>query len=105
MMQGSSISQREKILYGVLAVIGVACFAWAFFGPNGMRDVARIKEEQKKIQAEVQELELKKEDVARQTELMRDDPRMIERRARDTLGMVKPEETVIMIPKSKRHAN
>lgn len=104
-MQGSTISPREKILYGVLAVIGVACFAWAFFGPKGMRDVARIKEEQKKIQAEIKELELKKEDIARQTELMRDDPRMIERRARDTLGMVKPEETVIMIPKSKRHAN
>lgn len=104
-MQGTSISPKEKILYGVLAVIGLVCFAWAFFGPNGMRDVARIKEEQKKIQEQVRELELKKEDIARQTELVRDDPRMIERRARDTLGMVRPDETVIMIPKAKRHAN
>lgn len=99
------MTPKEKILYSVLAFIGLVCFAWAVFGPKGINEVSRIKEEQKQLQAEIRELEIKKEEVARQTELMRDDPRMIERRARDTLGMVRPDETVIMIPKAKRHAN
>lgn len=96
------MSSKEKLLYGFLAFVGLVCFVWAFFGPRGARDVARIKDEQKRLQAEIVELEIKKEDVARQTALIRDDPRMIERRARDTLGMVKPDETVIMIPQGRR---
>lgn len=99
------MSQREKILYAILAVIGAVSLAWAFLGPSGAREVARLKEEGKRLKVEVRELESKKEALTRQADLLRDDPRLIERRARDELGMVRSDETIIMIPGKKRDAD
>lgn len=103
-MRNDTITAKEKALYGVLVAAGLACFALALIGPNGMRDGTKIREEAGRIRAEVSELEIKKSDLARQTEMIRDDKRMIERAARD-MGMVKPDETVIMLPQSIRHGN
>jgi len=99
------MSRKEKILYSLLALAGAVCLGWAFWGPSGVREVARLKEEQQRLKAQVRQLEDKKEILSRQAELMRGDPRLIERRARDTLGMVKSDETVIMMPGTKRNAD
>lgn len=96
---------REKFLYGLLALTGAACIGWAFFGSSGVREVARLKEEKARLQEQVRELTDKKEILARQAEQMRTDPRLIERRARDTLGMVRPDETVIMTRRKKPDAD
>ena len=99
------MSTREKILYLVLVLIGAVSLAWAYLGPSGAREVARLKEEGRHLKGEVKELESKKEALTRQADLLRDDPRLIERRARDGLGMVRPDETIIMVPGKKRNAD
>ena len=103
-MRNEGMSSKEKALYCCLVFAGVACFSLAYYGPKGLRDGGRIEEEISRINTEIHELEVKKADLSRQTEMIRDDKRMIERAARD-MGMVKPEETVIMLPQSMRHGN
>lgn len=99
------MSPKEKVLYTILTLVGVLSLGWALFGPSGMKEVTRLKEETARVKAEVRQLEDKKQVLAKQTELMRNDPRLIERRARDTLGMVKSDETVIMVPGAKRNGD
>lgn len=99
------MSFKEKLVYAALVLIGVVAFSWAFFGPSGIKEVGRLEEEGARMKVEIQKMQEKRDALAKETELMRSDPRIIERKARDNLGMVRPEETVIMIPGKKRYGD
>ena len=97
----SPAPRREKLLLGALAVLGLGILAFALFGDQGWREVRRLRAERDQLSAEIQRLTLRQEELQRQVTDLKDDPRAIEARARADLGMIKPGETVYLLP--ERH--
>ena len=97
----SPAPRREKLLLGALAALGLGILAFALFGDQGWREVRRLRAERDQLSAEIQRLTLRQEELQRQVTDLKDDPRAIEARARADLGMIKPGETVYLLP--ERH--
>lgn len=92
------MSRKEVLILAALALLGLGALAMALFGADALPAVKKLKAEEAGLQGEVEALEKKREDLQRKTKRMQDDPRMIERKARQDLGMVREGETVIIIP-------
>lgn len=92
------LSRNEKIVYAILVLIGLAALSMAVFGKDAMPAIRRLKSEKSELQGEVDTLEKRQEELQKKTKLLQSDPRIMERRAREELGMVREGETVILIP-------
>ncbi len=92
------MTSREKLFYFLLVSVGVFMLGWALFGADGIREVWRLDDERSQLTEEIRVLEEQKESQLHESELLREDRRVIERKAREDLGMVKKDETVIMLP-------
>ncbi len=97
----SPAKRREKLLLGALVTLGLAILAFALFGDQGWREVRRLRAERDQLSAEIQRLTQRQEELRRQVAGLKSDPRAIEARARADLGMIKPGETVYLLP--ERH--
>jgi cell division protein FtsB len=83
-----------------LALFGVAMVAVSLFGDQGLLAYRSLVSQARQLRLDVAELEGREEDLARQVRALRSDPAAIERLARQKLGLVKPGETVIQLPRS-----
>ena len=97
----SPARRREKLLLGALVTLGLAILAFALFGDQGWREVRRLRAERDQLSAQIQSLTQRQEELRRQVTGLKGDPRAIEARARADLGMIKPGETVYLLP--ERH--
>ncbi len=97
----SPARRREKLLLGALVTLGLAILAFALFGDQGWREVRRLRAERDQLSAQIQSLTQRQEELQRQVAGLKGDPRAIEARARADLGMIKPGETVYLLP--ERH--
>lgn len=88
------------IVAGVLALLLVA----AMFGDNGILHLRRLRAEIEALHGDVQALEAENERLSRAIAELRDDPSVIERIAREELGMVRPGDRVLRFPRSSRPA-
>lgn len=93
--------RREKLLLGALGALGLAILAFALFGDQGWREVRRLRAERDHLSAQIERLTRRQEELQRQVADLKDDPQAIETRARADLGMIKPGETVYLLP--ERH--
>jgi len=94
----SPAPRREKLVLGALGALGLAILAFALFGDQGWREVRRLRAERDQLSAEIEHLTRRQEALRRQVADLKDDPLAIEARARSDLGMVKPGETVYLLP-------
>lgn len=82
---------------GVLLVLVLV----ALFGDKGVLQLWRLRGEVDTLHREVQVLEAENERLSRAVAELRDDPAVIERIAREELGLVRPGERVLRFPKTK----
>jgi cell division protein FtsB len=83
---------------GALLVLAVM----AIFGDNGVLALRRLRGEVDTLVREVRTLEAENERLSRAITELQDDPAVIERIAREELGLVRPGERVLRFPRSAR---
>jgi len=86
------------IVAGLLALLVVA----AVLGDNGVLHLWRLRAELATLQRDVQALEAENERLSRTIGELHDNPAVIERIAREELGLVRPGERVLRFPRTPR---
>jgi cell division protein FtsB len=86
------------IVVGALLVLAVM----AVFGDNGVLALRRLRSEVDTLIREVHTLEAENERLSRAISELQEDPAVIERIAREELGLVRPGERVLRFPRSGR---
>ncbi len=89
------------VVAGVLALLLGA----AVFGDNGVLRLWRLRTEVETLHRDVQTLEAENERLSRAIADLRNDPAVVERIAREELGLVRPGERVLRFPRSSRPAS
>jgi cell division protein FtsB len=90
--------QPRWIVAGLLALLVVA----AVLGDNGVLHLWRLRTELAALQRDVQALEAENERLSRIIGELRNNPAVIERIAREELGLVRPGERVLRFPRTPR---
>jgi len=86
------------LVLGALLVLAVT----AIFGDNGMLALRRLLGEVDTLVREVRTLEVQNERLSRAIAELQEDPAVIERIAREELGLVRPGERILRFPRSAR---
>jgi len=92
---------RERLLLGLGLIGGLAVLAVALLGDQGWREVRHLRTERDTLNEEIARLREERVELERQIAQLRDNPRAIETRAREDLGMIRRGETVFLLP--ERH--
>ena len=84
----------------IVAAVMAALLVTAVFGDKGVLELWRLRSEVAALHRDVQALEAESERLSRAITDLRDNPAVIERIAREVLGLVRPGERVLRFPKS-----
>ena len=84
------------VVAAILALLLVA----GLFGDKGLLQLGRLRAEVEALHRDVQALEAENERLSRAIADLRDDPSVLERIAREELGLVRPGERVLRFPRS-----
>ena|ERR1019366_6085581 len=82
-------------------ILGLAIFALAVhdvFGPHGFLAMRRAQLEIKQFSAEMQKLSQENQALSDEVTSLKTDPRLIERIAREDMGLAKPGELIFKLP-------
>jgi cell division protein FtsB len=88
---------RRKALGLAAFVILAATALNAFFGDAGILGLMNAQKEHAALLHEVEALRADNDILSQQIRALRSDPLVIERMARETLGMARPDEIVVTI--------
>lgn len=95
--RGVESSFRRKALATAAFLILAASVLNALFGERGFFRLMRAREEYQALNAEVQALEDDNHRLAAEIEALRSDPLVIERIAREVLGMARTDEIAVSL--------
>jgi cell division protein FtsB len=97
------VQRRKRKL--ATAGVGVLVLWLGFhviFGANGMVVYQGKRSEYKKLQSDLQQLEDENQQLTKQVDGLRNDPKAIEREAREQLHYTKKGEMVYLLPNQKK---
>ena len=92
-------AQYGRALLGI-CVFGL--FLHDIFGAHGFLAMRRTKLDIQRVQGEISRLNKENSELALEVKALKSDPRKIESIARDELGLAKPGEVIIKIPKDQQ---
>jgi cell division protein FtsB len=98
--KGASSFKKKIVIGGVGFLLFVLTVA-SFFGKRGLIEIYRTKRRQDVLLQKIDKLEAKKGKLERDIEELHNNPKAVEKKAREKLGLVKEGEIVI-IDKKKR---
>src|SRR5438270_1748673 len=75
------------------------------FGANGTMVYAHKREEHRELTKEIQELKQENEQLAHHVDALKNDPRTIEKEAREQLRYARPGEVIYTLPQTARRAS
>jgi cell division protein FtsL len=87
------------------ALLGICVFGLLLhdiFGTHGYSAMRRTKQEIERVQGEIVRLNKENTELSQEVKALKSDPHKIESIARDELGLAKPGEVIIKIPKSEQ---
>jgi cell division protein FtsL len=87
------------------AVLGLCVFGLFLhdiFGAHGYLAMRRTKREIERVQGEIARLNKENAELSQEVRALKSDPHKIESIARDELGLAKPGEVIIKIPKDQQ---
>jgi cell division protein FtsB len=101
--RGPAASRRERTVpSGLSWAVGVAAavllLAMALAGARSFRDLEAARARTGELSSEIAGAEARIVELERRIELLRDDPVTLERLAREELGLVHPEDVVVVLP-------
>lgn len=88
-------------LLGV-AALAVLTVALAVYGGNQVLRVTQLRRELEAMERDIVTLRARASELAHTVDRLRNDPAYIEKLAREELGYVRPDETVLKFPSSGR---
>jgi len=96
---GALLRHYGPALLGLLVVVLVV---HDIFGTHGYLAMRRTQQEIKKVNADVDQLNKENLQLEQEVKELKTDPHKIEKIARDELGLAKPGEVIIKIPRSQQ---
>ena len=87
------------VLLGLMAMVLVV---HDIFGTHGYLAMRRTQEEIKKVTSDLDRLSKENLELEQEVKDLKSDPRKIEKIARDELGLARPGEVIIKIPRSQQ---
>ncbi len=84
----------------LLGLLLLALVVHDIFGTHGYLAMRRTRQEIKKVNANIEQLNKENVQLEEEVKELKSDPRKIEKIARDELGLAKPGEVIIKIPQS-----
>lgn len=97
-MRPSSPSPWRRLLLALLGLGLLALVVHTVFGEHGYLALRRQRQEQERLQSEIERLKEENRRLAEEVEKLKTDPRAIERVAREQLKMARPGEKIITLP-------
>ncbi|HEX2712775.1 MAG TPA: septum formation initiator family protein [Candidatus Acidoferrales bacterium] len=82
----------------VLAFLAFALLVQDVFGAHGFLAMRRTQREITRLLKEIQQVNAENRDLAGQVKALKSDPRMIERIAREEMGLARPGELIFKLP-------
>lgn len=79
----------------MVGVVSVLALAYAIIGNNGYLELRRREAKNRELRAKADELRQENKEILNEIKALKSDPKMIEKIAREELGMVKPGEVKI----------
>jgi cell division protein FtsB len=93
----SSLSFPKKLFIAVLTFFFLVLLMASFFGKKGLVEINRAQKEQRDLIQEKERLERGKIKLEKEIEALEMDPKSVEKKAREKLWLMKPEEKVLII--------
>jgi cell division protein FtsB len=87
---------------GLLGLLLVVMVVHDVFGTHGFLAMQRTQNEIKKVKADLEALSKENAALAQEVKDLNSDPKLIERIARDDLGLARPGEIIIRIPQGQQ---
>ncbi len=84
----------RTLLAGVLALL----FVHDIFGAHGFMVMRRTQKEIVRLREDIDHLNRENEQLGAQVKALRSDPKLIERIAREEMGLARPGEIIIRLP-------
>lgn len=97
----SPASFKKKIIIGGLGFLLFVLTIASFFGKRGLIEIYRTKRQQEVLLQKIERLEARKGKLERDIEELRTNPKAVEKKAREKLGLVKEGEIVIIDKKDR----
>lgn len=96
------LKQYGSVMLGLLVLV---MFVHDIFGTHGFLAMRRTQNEIRKVKADLDQLSKENAALEQESKDLKSDPRLIEKIARDDLGLARPGETIIRIPQERQEAN
>ena len=74
------------------------------FGDRGIVEIIKTQKQIKTLQRTIKDLELEKQKLTKEIELLKENPLALEKKARENLWLMKKNEKVIILVKDKAEA-
>jgi cell division protein FtsB len=84
------------------AVLAVLTLGLGVYGGNQVLRVTHLRREVEAMERDIVTLRARAEELSRTVDRLRNDPAYIEKLAREELGYVRPDETVLKFPSGGR---
>ena len=88
---------RRKVLVSALLLILAGSVLNTLFGTRGLFGLMEAREDLATLESEIRSLEDTNRGMRQEIKALREDPMAVEKRAREVLGMSRPDETVIVL--------
>jgi cell division protein FtsL len=87
---------------GLLGMLVLVMIVHDVFGTHGFLAMRRTESEIRKVKADLDVLSKENAELAQEVKDLNSDPRLIEKIARDDLGLARPGEFIIRIPQGQQ---
>lgn len=87
---------------GLLGLLMLVMIVHDIFGTHGFLAMRRTQNEINKVKADLDQLSKENAALEQETKDLKSDPRLIEKIARDDLGLARPGEIIIRIPQEQQ---
>jgi cell division protein FtsB len=98
-------NERRRLATAGVAMLAAWLFLHVMFGANGMVIYRSKRAERQKLQAEIDKLQKENDLYTQQIRSLQNDPKAIEKEAREQLHYARPGEVVYVAPTQQRPAN
>jgi len=92
----NNLSFRKKILMASMVFLFFVLLIASFFGKRGLIEIYRTERKKEALIQEIERLKNKEMKLRRDIEELEKNPKAVERKAREKLWLMKPDEKVII---------
>jgi cell division protein FtsB len=98
-------AERRRMATAGVAMLAAWLFLHVMFGANGMVIYRSKRAERQRLQADIDKLQKENDLYTQQIRSLQNDPKAIEKEAREQLHYARPGEVVYVAPAAQRPAN